>query len=178
MESRTIVTSLAGICILLLIMPAVSAAVVVFAFPVPLIGANIPNFFEEKSKTLYTYKDFENDARTASDAGNFEEAIKNLNMAEAKVKASPEMTSGTFNEKYGDLQSLDRIYENKAKVYAAWPGHTAEAAQASQTAASYAEEAHKSKMENERQGGLSLPVWVPVFALLAAVFLVQRCKRL
>jgi len=130
-------------CILLLIIPAFAAAAADSSPAVPLIGVAIPDILQDKSKLTYTWEDFRIAGDKATDRGNYEDAIKYYDKAEAMlVAADPGRAAGT------DLE-LSRLEGKKAYTYAGWDGHDAESAAASKKAT----DLHESALDKSEASG-------------------------
>jgi hypothetical protein len=115
-------------CLLLLVMPALTAAAADSSPAVPLIGVGVPDILQEKSKLTYTWQDFKNDGEKALKNENYDDAIKNFDKAEGMLVASdPKRSAGTDNE-------LSNLEARKGFTYANWEGHDAEEKAANQKA--------------------------------------------
>jgi len=97
------------------------------------------DLLQEKSKMQYDYKDFRFDGQMAAEKGNYEEAIKNYNKAEALLlQIDPDHKST------GTQMALAAIERDKSNSYMSWPGHEKEAMEANKKANDLNEAASKA----------------------------------
>ena len=119
-------------CIFLVLMPTPVAAddtIVSTHYPGINQRSSLSWMFQEKSQIVYTANDFIIAGETATQNGNYEEAIKNFNKAEDMILARD-----VTRFKMSTDAALSDMEAKKALTYANWPGHEKEAAQAVQDA--------------------------------------------
>lgn len=136
-------------CLLLLAMPALVAAAQDASPPAPLVAVGVPNLMQEKSKLQYDWVNFKQDGDKALESGNYEDAVKNYNQAEAMLLfADPDRSSLTE-------RSLSNMEYQKSNAYKEWGGHATEAAASARKAAELEATADaKYKTENSIKGCL------------------------
>jgi hypothetical protein len=103
----------------------------------------VPDLMQENSKLQYTWVNFKQDGEKAAESGNYEEAIKNYNMAEALL------LEGDPNRYASTESSLSNLESLKSGAFKNWGGHDAEAAKSSAKSAELKASADaKYKSEN------------------------------
>jgi hypothetical protein len=132
-------------CLLLLTMPALVAAALDTAPSAPLVAVGVPNVLQEKSKLQYDWVNFKQDGDKALESGNYEDAIKNYNQAEALLLfTDPDRSSSTEH-------SLANMETMKSNAYRKWGGHDEEAYASEQKSNQLSQIANK-KYDEERRG--------------------------
>ena len=76
------------VCMLFLVIPPIQAVSMDTSVSPPLIGASLPNLFQEKPKTQWDWVDFRLEGEKLMANGNYEDAITHFNQAEMMVMAS------------------------------------------------------------------------------------------
>ena len=132
-------------CLLVLTMPALVAAAQEASPSAPLVAVGVPNLMQEKSKLQYDWVNFKQDGDKALESGNYEDAIKNYNQAEALLLfTDPDRSSSTE-------RSLANMESMKSSAYTKWGGHDEEA-YASRTKSDELTQIADKKYKYESQG--------------------------
>lgn len=157
-------------CLLLLSIPAFVAAAHEVSLSAPLVAIGVPNLMQEKSKLQYDWVNFKQDGDKALESGNYEDAIKNYNQAEALLLfTDPDRRSSTE-------RSLAHMESLKSSAYTKWGGHDEEA-YASETKSNELTQIADRKYQYESQGKECLIVTATFGSPLASEVQLVRSFR-
>lgn len=124
------------VCMLFLVIPPIQAVSMDVSLSPPLIGASLPNLFQEKPKTQWDWVDFRLEGEKLMANGDYEDAITHFNQAEQMI-----MTDAASKSSRDDGGSSERavatLEELKGKTYENWGGHEAERNEAFENAYKY-----------------------------------------
>lgn len=109
------------VCMLFLVIPPIQAVSMDVSLSPPLIGASLPNLFQEKPKTQWDWMDFRLEGEKLMANGDYEDAITHFNQAEMMVMTTSSRSSGGSAERA--VANLEKL---KGDTYLKWGGHEAE----------------------------------------------------